>query len=126
MTAIVEPPSQSYRTKLALDRTMLAWVRTAVNLAGFGFALVAFFRALKFENPTPEAISLHHGAITFGTTLILIGISTMLIAAVAYGRALRKLNAGREVSLGQWPISFTLALLVALLAAGGLWLVHHR
>ena len=31
------------RTRLALERTMMAWQRTAVSLIGFGFAIVQFF-----------------------------------------------------------------------------------
>ena len=28
------------RTRMALDRTMMAWTRTAVSLIGFGFVIV--------------------------------------------------------------------------------------
>jgi putative membrane protein len=31
------------RSALALERTMTAWLRTAVSLIGFGFAIVQFF-----------------------------------------------------------------------------------
>jgi uncharacterized membrane protein YidH (DUF202 family) len=31
------------RTQLSLDRTTLAWIRAALTMATFGFALVAFF-----------------------------------------------------------------------------------
>ena len=34
------------RTRLALERTMMAWVRTAVALIGFGFTIVQFFERL--------------------------------------------------------------------------------
>ena len=30
------------RTRLALERTVMAWLRTAVSLIGFGFAIVQF------------------------------------------------------------------------------------
>ena len=35
------------RTRLALERTIMAWVRTAVSLIGFGFAIVQFFDRLQ-------------------------------------------------------------------------------
>ena len=35
------------RTRLAIERTMLAWMRTAVSLIGFGFAIVQFFDRLQ-------------------------------------------------------------------------------
>src|SRR5262249_45288094 len=31
------------RTRLAVERTMMSWVRTAVSLIGFGFAIEQFF-----------------------------------------------------------------------------------
>jgi len=35
------------RTRLALERTYLAWLRTAVSLIGFGFTIVQFFARLQ-------------------------------------------------------------------------------
>jgi putative membrane protein len=35
------------RTRLSLERTMMSWIRTAVALIGFGFAIVQFF--VRFE-----------------------------------------------------------------------------
>ena len=35
------------RTRMALERTMMAWMRTAVSLIGFGFAIVQFFNHLS-------------------------------------------------------------------------------
>jgi putative membrane protein len=35
------------RTRLALERTMMSWVRTAVSLIGFGFAIVQCFERMQ-------------------------------------------------------------------------------
>ena len=35
------------RTRLSLERTMMSWIRTAVSLIGFGFAIVQFFERLQ-------------------------------------------------------------------------------
>lgn len=35
------------RTRLAVERTMMSWLRTAVSLIGFGFAIVQFFERLE-------------------------------------------------------------------------------
>jgi uncharacterized membrane protein YidH (DUF202 family) len=35
------------RTKLAVERTIMAWLRTAVSLIGFGFAAVQFFERMR-------------------------------------------------------------------------------
>ena len=36
-----------FRTRLALERTMMAWMRTATALIGFGFTIVQFFERLS-------------------------------------------------------------------------------
>ncbi|HLN49797.1 MAG TPA: DUF202 domain-containing protein [Steroidobacteraceae bacterium] len=35
------------RTRMALERTLMAWLRTAVALIGFGFTIVQFFQRLQ-------------------------------------------------------------------------------
>ena len=40
------------RTRLSIERTMMSWVRTAVSLIGFGFAIVQFFDRMQ---QMPEA-----------------------------------------------------------------------
>jgi putative membrane protein len=46
----VRPTSDSHfawlRTRLALERTLMSWVRTSVALIGFGFTIVQFFERL--------------------------------------------------------------------------------
>src|SRR3954468_7326011 len=100
--------SAPYRTRLALDRTMLAWVRTALNLAGFGFAMVAFFRTVRMTTPKPEAIRLHEGAIRFGSALLILGITTMLASAGRYWYVMRRIRRGQSVDMGQWSMTLTL------------------
>ena len=41
------------RTRLALERTMMAWQRTAVALIGFGFAIVQYFNHLAADPSAP-------------------------------------------------------------------------
>ena len=47
------PMFGEYRTQLALDRTTLAWIRTALTFATFGFGMIGFFRALRQVNDNP-------------------------------------------------------------------------
>ena len=35
------------RTRMALERTPMAWVRTSVGLIGFGFTIVQFFQRFR-------------------------------------------------------------------------------
>lgn len=113
----------SYRTRLALDRTTLAWIRTTLTMTSFGFGMVAFFRTLQHENPTDETIRLHTGAVRFGVGLIVLGLVATVLAGLSHWFSLRRLNRGQEPRMAQWPLSITVALLMAILVMGGLWFV---
>jgi putative membrane protein len=116
----------SYRTQLALDRTTLAWVRTMLTMASFGFGMVAFFRSLHEQSPTPENTRLHRGAIRMGSALILLGILGSLLVAVSHWFALRRLRRGESPGLSQWPLSITVAILSAILGLAGFWALFGR
>ena len=111
----------SFRTQLALDRTTLAWIRTTLTMAGFGFGMVGFFRSLRASAPTTENIRLHDGAIRFGTGLIVLGIVATLLAGMSHWSTLRRLRRGDPIVLSKWPLSITVAVLLAILGLAGLW-----
>ena len=114
------------RTALALDRTMLAWIRTALTMATFGFGTVGFFRSLRAASPTPEAIQLHQSAIMFGVVLVGLGIGATILSGVAHWRALRRLRRGEAPVVRQWPLSLTVALVLAILGSTALWSLLTR
>ena len=51
-TALDRTDMAGLTTRLALDRTALAWVRTTLTMASFGFGMVAFFRSLRQSAPS--------------------------------------------------------------------------
>jgi putative membrane protein len=112
-----------FRTQLALDRTTLAWIRTTLTMATFGFGLVGFFRSLRQSSPSIEAIRLHEGATRFGTSLIILGIVTTILASVSHLITLRRLEQNKLPVLTHWPLSVTVALLVAVAGLSGLWVL---
>ena len=115
-----------FRTQLALDRTTLAWIRTTLTMASFGFGLVAFFRALREESPDEETVRLHQSAILFGLALIVMGLVVTVLAGVSHWFSLRMLRQGEHPVVGRWPLSITLATLLAVLSLAGLWALFAR
>jgi inner membrane protein YidH len=116
----------SYRTQLALDRTTLAWVRTTLTMASFGFGMVAFFRTIRERSPSPETLRLHQGAIRMGTALILLGIGATVLAGLSHWSTLRRLRRGEAPVLSPWPLSITVAFLIAVIGLAGLWALFVR
>ena len=66
------------RTRVAYDRTMLAWLNTAIHLITFGFTIYQFF---VIENPTGSTGRVI-GPRKFALTLISVGLLSLLLAAL--------------------------------------------
>jgi len=78
------------RTRLALERTIMAWVRTAVALIGFGFAIVQYLEHLE-ETPGAHAAYLPHAPRYLGLALISCGILALVISIWQYRWGIRYL-----------------------------------
>jgi putative membrane protein len=70
------------RTRMALERTMMAWMRTAVSLIGFGFAIVQFFNHLS-QIPGTQA-HLPMAPYYLGLCLIGCGVLATIVAIGQY------------------------------------------
>jgi len=99
------------RNRLALERTMMAWVRTATSLIAFGFTLYQAFRYLATTQ------SLHQPIVTpqvFGIAMIVVGLIALMLAWIQHVREFKALRA----EYGPMPHSIA-AVLAALVAALG-------
>jgi len=71
----------------AAERTLMAWVRTALGLMALGFVIDRF--GLVLRQLAPHVGAVHHPkAFSFwaGTVLVLVGAVMALVAAVRYWR----------------------------------------
>jgi putative membrane protein len=71
------------RTRLAIERTFMAWVRTAAALIGFGFTIVQFFERLRDMQGTAPAL-LPQAPRYLGLALISAGIFALAISTMQY------------------------------------------
>jgi putative membrane protein len=81
------------RTRLSVERTMMSWVRTAVSLIGFGFAIVQFFERLK-QMPGTQAALVPTAPKYLGLALISCGIVALIISIWQYNWTVRYLRSG--------------------------------
>jgi len=109
------------RTRLSLERTMMSWVRTAVSLIGFGFAIVQFFERLQ-QTPGVRPAYIPNAPRYLGLALIACGILALLISVWQYWWTVRYLWGGSFASIAGTKIegrhSPVLAVAVLLICIG--------
>ena len=81
------------RTRLSVERTMMAWQRTATALIGFGFAIVQYLERLH-QMPGARSAYLPDAPQFLGLALISCGILALLISLWQYWWAVRYLWGG--------------------------------
>ena len=109
------------RTWLAYERTMNAWTRTSVSLITFGFSVYKF---LDVANAGSANARRSLGPHVFGLALVLLGLITLVIAAVEHGQSIRLLS--REYGGKPRAMSVIFASLVALLGILALVFMLYR
>jgi putative membrane protein len=81
------------RTRLAVERTMMAYMRTAVALIGFGFAIVQYLSNLH-RMPGEAPPRFPDAAFYLGLALIFCGIMASVVSIREYRWMLRYLSEG--------------------------------
>jgi putative membrane protein len=82
------------RTVMALQRTLMAAVRTSVSLIGFGFTVAQFFQRLQGNLPEGFEMLRPEMPRNVGLVLIATGIVTLAIFTMQYRNAMRYFRTG--------------------------------
>jgi putative membrane protein len=78
------------RTRLAVERTLMAWMRTSVSLIGFGFTIVQFFQRLNSTHGVVPALRPETPR-QLGLALIACGVLGSVISLWQYRRIVKYL-----------------------------------
>ena len=106
------------RSRDATERTLMAWIRTALALIGFGFGIGKVQDYM--EKIHPEKIyDPIHGARIFGGAFITLGILAVLMAVFQYRRRLSLIKKDVFVYSEPLPLSEVVALLLLLIGLFG-------
>jgi len=107
------------RNREAAERTLMAWIRTALSLIGFGFGigkLADYLKTAGLRTPVDPA----HSSLIFGASFIVVGIFGLLAAIVQHARILKRISQPEFAYDAMRPIAMTVACLLVLIGAFGL------
>jgi putative membrane protein len=107
------------RNREAAERTLMAWIRTALSLIGFGFGIG---KLATYLDATGVRISRDpaHTSLIFGSSFIVLGIFGLLAAIVQHVRILNRLSRPDFAYNAMRPIAMTVASMLILIGVFGL------
>jgi putative membrane protein len=112
------------RVYFAAERTMLAWVRTAIAMMGFGFIVARFGLFLRELSAGQGDLVSHRPRFSLwvGTSLVLLGVWIAISAAVHHFRFRQRFEQGEPFVT---PKGLRLVMLSALLAVIGIMMTLY-
>lgn len=106
------------RNRAAADRTLMAWIRTALSLIAFGFSIGKLAEYLKKANPE-HVLDPINSAQIFGEAFIALGIFGLIAAIVQYRGILKKIKQGEYVYTEPLPLTMITAIILLLIGMFG-------
>src|SRR5690242_13528874 len=107
------------RNREAAERTLMAWIRTALSLIGFGFG-IGKLDAYLHGAGLHTRFDLPHSTLIFGASFIVVGILGLLAAIVQHARILKRLSQPNFAYNAMRPIAMTVAAVLMLIGVFGL------
>jgi len=98
------------RNRLAADRTLMAWIRTALSMITFGFTIYKFLEYVREREGTGIRVE---GPRNLGLSLILLGTGGLVAASIQHWKLLRVLDADKTKHM--WSLTLTIASIIALI-----------
>ena len=108
------------RTRMAAERTLIAWLRTALSMISFGFTIYKFLDAMQQSQKLPIR---PNGPRNLGLTLIALGTIGLILACVQHRSLLKQLGYSSSVG-ARWSLAMMIA--VGCFAAGYSCVHQHR
>ncbi len=116
------------RNRAAYDRTLMAWIRTAISLIGFGFAIATSYEYIHMETleRTGRFLDVIHAPLWFGISFILLGMLCILGGVIQHLKVLRQIQSSKFTSTESKPLAKIVALILLLIGVLALISLFQR
>ena len=116
------------RNRAAYDRTLMAWIRTAISLIAFGFAIAKSYEYIQMDEmeKTGRFIDQIHAPLWFGMSFILLGMLCILGGVIQYVKVVKQIRTG-EFTYGEpRPLVKIVALILLIIGIFALITLFQR
>lgn len=117
------PSGVDSRFLQANERTLLAWIRTGLGLAGFGFVLAKSGALLELLDPSLARHRVDGAHVWLGIAFVAVGACTMALSLLRFRRVHDALVEGRPTGTSAATPLFLAGTTLALVVALGAWLL---
>lgn len=116
------------RNRAAYDRTLMAWIRTAISLIGFGFAIAKSYEYIQMEEmeKTGRFIDQIHAPLWFGMSFILLGMVCILGGVIQYVKVVQQIQSGQFTYGEPRPLAKIIALILLIIGIFALITIFQR
>lgn len=104
-------------SRMAAERTLMAWIRTSLSMISFGFTIYKFMQAMHSQDPT--RLIRADAPRNVGLTLIAIGTFALILACIQHIKYITGL--GLHLRDKFWDISLLVGMLIGLLGFLMFW-----
>jgi len=110
------------RNREAADRTLMAWIRTAISLIGFGFAIAQSYQFLEsdYVEKTGRVLDSLHTPFIFGISFMVLGILGIMAGVIQYNRILDRIQSDRFIYIRPWALPKIMAILLVVIGVFGI------
>ncbi len=113
------------RNREAADRTLMAWIRTAISLIGFGFAIAQSYQFLEsdYVEKTGKMLDSLHTPFIFGISFMVLGILGIMAGVIQYNRILDRIKSDRFIYIEPWALPKIMAILLVIIGVFGIFAI---
>jgi putative membrane protein len=116
------------RNRAAYDRTLMAWIRTAISLIAFGFAIAKSYEYIQMDEmeKTGRFIDQIHAPLWFGMSFVVLGMVSILGGVIQYVQVVRQIQSGRFIYGEPRPLAKIVALILLIIGVFALIAIFQR